>query len=120
MAGDGRQISAGAVDFTLAGPLSGAWHRLHDRPPGRRPTAYRACRRDIEDGIDQMLGRHPSSQQLPALGWGPLITTLRQSDISMSEDELISTTLIVEFDPAVDAALQVQPSRDDSEPKAGS
>jgi hypothetical protein len=66
--GAGRRIRTVGRDFGIGAPRRGGWHRWHGPPlPDDREEAdrivlieHRVDLHDIEDGINQMLGRDPS------------------------------------------------------------
>ncbi len=79
----GRQIDAGG-SFGLSGHISV---------------------RDVEAGIDQMLGRDPALHRPPRLAWGQLIKALADRGIQMSEQELTDVPITIELDEEVAARL---------------
>lgn len=114
--GDGRRIPNGRIDFGMGGPrhgIGGVWHRYH----GPRPAAERELNEyiernhhvgpaDIEDGINQMLGRDPELHRPPRLSWTNLIKALAEHDIQVAEDDLINAPLRIELHPEVQAELE--------------
>jgi hypothetical protein len=62
-------------------------------------------RPDIEDGINQMLGRDPEMHRPPRLAWGHLIAALAAEHIQVTEQELIDAPLTVELERQLAAAL---------------
>lgn len=87
---DGRRITAGGFGF--GGPRKGVaaiWHRYrgprlsHDPAENDRllNEAYHVGLPDIEDAINQMLGRDPNQHRPPRLSWG---TCSRRSPRSAS------------------------------------
>lgn len=66
---------------------------------------HRADIDDIEDGINQMLGRDPQLHRPPRLSWGKLIAALADAGIAVTESELIQLPLKVELLPEVEPAL---------------
>jgi hypothetical protein len=58
---------------------------------------YRLQLHDIEDAINQMLGRDPEQTSPPRLSWGPLISVLHDEGIRISEAELIDLPFVFEF-----------------------
>jgi hypothetical protein len=58
---------------------------------------YRLQLHDIEDSINQMLGRDPEQTSPPRLSWGPLVSTLHDEGIRISEAELIDLPFVFEF-----------------------
>jgi hypothetical protein len=61
--------------------------------------------RDVEEGIDQMLGRDPALHRPPRLAWGQVISALVAAGIVISEQELIELPLSIELDDEVAARL---------------
>jgi len=113
---DGRRISSGRPDFGMGGGrhgINGIWHRYHGPRPANDEDLDEYIRRhhhvglaDIEDGINQMLGRDPELHRPPRLSWGNLIKTLREHNIEVTEDELINAPLTVVLHPEVQAELE--------------
>ena len=109
----GRRVATAASDFGMSGPRRGIWHRWHGPPlPDDREQAdrtvlfeHRADVHDIEDGINQMLGRDPTLHRPPRLSWGNLITALDDAGVSVTERDLIEAPLIIELAPEVQAEL---------------
>jgi hypothetical protein len=110
----GRRTHTAGPDFGISGPRNDVWHRWHG--PSRRPMTARTGRRlalarhrvdlhDIEDGINQMLGRDPSLHRPPRLSWYNLIRALDDAGIRVTERELIDVPLIIELTPEVQAEL---------------
>jgi hypothetical protein len=60
---------------------------------------------DIEDGINQMLGRDPDLHRPPRLSWDRLIKALAAEGVDATEDELINRPLTVELAPEVESDL---------------
>ena len=58
---------------------------------------------DIEDAINQMLGRDPALHRPPRLSWQNLIRALEQAGIQVTERELILSPLTIELAPEVQA-----------------
>ena len=58
---------------------------------------YRLQLHDIEDAINQMLGRDPEQTSPPRLSWGPLVSALHDEGIRISEAELIDLPFVFEF-----------------------
>jgi hypothetical protein len=59
--------------------------------------AYSVQRQDVEDAVNQMLGRDPEQQRLPRRGWGSLAKSLRAESIEISEDDLLAAPFVFEF-----------------------
>jgi hypothetical protein len=111
----GRRIAAEG-GFGLGGPkrgLGAIWHRYRGPALSDDPTeqveildrTYRVGLQDIEDAINQMLGRDPELHRPPRLAWDALIAALAAHGIQVSEQELIDTPLTIELDPDVLAEL---------------
>lgn len=81
--GAGRLIDAGAA-FAMGGNVA---------------------RTDIEDSINQLLGKDPRQHRPPRLSWGGLIDALASAGIDATEEQLIDAPLTVELDGEVEAAL---------------
>jgi hypothetical protein len=52
---------------------------------------------DVQDAVDQMLGRDPEQHRPPRLSWEGLLNALETSGVRSSEQELIAAPLIVEL-----------------------
>ncbi len=110
----GRRVHTSGRDFGVSGPRHGIWHRWHGPPLPDDPEQadrimlfeHRVDIHDIEDGIDQMLGRDPSLHRPPRLAWENLIEALEQAGVHVSERELIDAPLTVELTPEVQAELE--------------
>ena len=73
--------------------------------------SYRLGRQDIEDAVNQMLGRDPDQHRPPRLSWSPLIELLGEHDVQLSEAELIA----LPFHCELSAEVQDQLARTDSD-----
>jgi len=94
----------------------GAIWRRHSGPPlptdcderQRVLDTYRVQRRDVEDAVNQLLGRDPEMHRPPRLSWDPLIELLGDNGTVVTEDELIAMPFVFEFSAqslsALDAA----------------
>jgi hypothetical protein len=113
-AADGRRIRAnGAIG--LAGPRTGlgaVWHRYRGPaiPAGEDEVEYlqrnyRVRPSDIEDGINQMLGRDPELHRPPRLAWDNLIAALGRAGLAVTEEQLMAAPLVLELDAELQAAL---------------
>jgi hypothetical protein len=110
----GRRIHTSGRDFGISGPRRGIWHRWHGPPLPDEPELadgivlfeHRVDIHDIEDGIDQMLGRDPSLHRPPRLAWQNLIRALEQAGVGVTEPDLIDAPLTVELTPEVQAELE--------------
>jgi hypothetical protein len=114
---DGQHIRTVGPDFGIGGPRRGVgaiWHRYHGPPPlPQDPHEQNALLEnhhvgpaDIEDGINQMLGRDPELHRPPRLSWTKLIETLGEHGIQVTEQDLINAPLTVELHPEVQAELE--------------
>ena len=109
----GRRIHTAGRDFGIGGPRRGVWHRWHGPPlPDDLEQAerlmlfeHRVDIHDIEDAINQMLGRDPALHRPPRLSWQNLIRALEQAGIQVTERELILSPLTIELTPEVQAEL---------------
>jgi hypothetical protein len=124
---DGQRISTGGSDFSFGGPssdfsfggprrgLGAIWLRyrgpqLSDDPQERDrllAEAYHVGLPDIEDAINQMLGRDPEQHRPPRLSWDSLLTALAEEGIKVSEQEFIPLPLVIELSPEVKTELGV-------------
>jgi hypothetical protein len=75
----------------------------HDR--GVAIDDYHVHRRDIEDAVNQLLGRDPEQHRPPRLSWGLLIELLDQQGLDLTEDELIRLPFSFEFSAELMAQL---------------
>ena len=71
-----------------------------------RWTTTRVQRRDVEDAINQLLGRDPEQHRPPRLSWHPLIASVREHGVSVTEEELIAMPFVFEFSAQSLAALE--------------
>jgi hypothetical protein len=89
------------------------WHRWRGTPlPDDQAEAtrlalveHRVDVDDIEDGINQMLGRDPSLHRPPRLSWEKLIRSFENDGVQVTERELIAAPLTIELAPEVQAEL---------------
>ena len=110
---EGRRIASPGSDFGMSGPRHGIWHRWHGPPLPDDPEEadrivlfeHRVDLHDIEDGINQMLGRDPTLHRPPRLSWDNLITALDEAGVSVTERDLIEAPLTIELSPEVQAEL---------------
>ena len=94
LAADGASVTSDRDDFGIILP------RLPRRQRSRSTArATEKLTRDIEEAIDQMLGRDPKLHRPPRLAWGGLIDALAGAGIVVSERELIDTPLTIELSP---------------------
>jgi hypothetical protein len=115
--GSGRRIWTAGRDMRISGPRTGIWHRWHGPPLPRDPKEVERITgdghpvdvADIEDGINQLLGRDPTLHRPPRLAWGNLIRALAEAGIAVSEDDLIAAPLTIELSREVEAELESPP-----------
>ena len=90
---DGASVTSDRDDFGITLP------RYVPRQQRSRSTARAAEKltRDIEEAINQMLGRDPKLHRPPRLAWGGLIDALAGTGIVVSEQELIDAPLTIEL-----------------------
>jgi hypothetical protein len=88
------------------------WHRYHGPPipEGQNEVEYinqnyRLGLPDIEDAINQLLGRDAEQFRPPRLSWSRLVAALAAEGVDVTEDELIETPLAVKLGDDVAAAL---------------
>jgi len=101
---DGGQIVVTGAGGQLRGPAA-IWKRY----PGSLPDNWDAQQRvlkgyhvqqhDVEDAINQLLGRDPEQHRPPHLSWGPLIDLLGQHGVTVSEEELVTMPFVFELSP---------------------
>jgi hypothetical protein len=113
---DGSRITATHASMGAAGPSRGiaaitkryAGPPLPEDPDARRRVldAYRVQRHDVEDAMNQLLGRDPEMHRAPRLSWGPLIELLAEHGKVVAEEELIAMPFVFEFPAESLAAFQ--------------
>lgn len=112
----GRLIESASDDFSASFHRRGVaalWHRYRGPRLSEDPDeeteilqrTYRLGVSDIEDCVNQMLGRDPDQHTPPHLAWGNLITALERAGITANEEQLIATPLTVELDDKLEAEL---------------
>lgn len=112
----GERVSSPHADFGIGGPRRGIgaiWHRYRGPKLSEDPDeqtellnqTYRVGLSDIEDAINQMLGRDPEQHRPPRLSWGKLIDALARASVPVTEQELIDAPLTLELSPRVRAEL---------------
>ena len=112
---DGRRVTGGGFGF--GGPHSGIaaiWHRyrgpqLSDDPAENDRLlnqTYHVGLYDIEDAINQMLGRDPDQHRPPRLSWHGLLDALSEIGIDMTEEELIALPVNIELSDRVEAYIE--------------
>ena len=104
---DGSRITATPARMGAAGPrrrIAAITKRyagppLPEDPDARRRVldVYRVQRRDVEDAMNQLLGRDPEMHRPPRLSWGPLIELLADHGNLVTEEELIAMPFVFEF-----------------------
>lgn len=97
----GQRRGIAAIWKRYAGPP------LPDEPEARRRAldTYRVRRHDVEDAVNQLLGRDPEQHRPPRLAWDGLIRVLHEHGLDRDEEELIAMPFEFEFSPASEAAL---------------
>jgi hypothetical protein len=113
---DGSRITAAPARMGAGGPRRGiaAFTKRYAGPPlpedpdarQRALDAYRVQRQDVEDAMNQMLGRDSEMHRPPRLSWDPLIELLAQHGTNVSEDQLIAMPFEFEFSAEALATLQ--------------
>jgi hypothetical protein len=113
---DGDRISATGFSVGAGGPrhgISAIWKRysgpsLPDDPAARRVVLenYHVQRQDVEDALNQLLGRDPEQHRPPRLSWQPLIELLQQRGVSVTEEKLIEMPFVFEFSQRSLSALE--------------
>ncbi len=66
---------------------------------------YRVRHRDIEDAVNQMLGRDPDQHRPARLSWDTLIELLSKCGVELSEAQLIALPFRCELSPEVQTEL---------------
>lgn len=104
---DGSRITATHASMGAGGPRRGiaAITKRYAGPPlpedpdahKRALDAYRVRRQDVEDAMNQLLGRDPEMHRPPRLSWGPLIELLAEHGKVVTEGELIAMPFVFEF-----------------------
>lgn len=100
---DGREITGGG-GFSFSGPRCGVgaiWHRyrgpqLHEDPfvnDRLLDETYHVGMSDVEDAVNQMLGRDPEQHRPPRLSWEGLQRALADEGINVTEQQLIDAPL---------------------------
>lgn len=98
---DGRQASTGVRDFSFSGPRHGvaAIHHRYRGPklsddPGEEvrmlEETYHVGLSDVQDAINQMLGRDLEQHSPPRLSWMNLLAALSLEGVSVAAEDLIA------------------------------
>lgn len=113
----GRRLLATHGGMSAGGQrrgISAIWKRyvgppLPDDPEAQRRAlaTYRVQRHDVQDAINQLLGRDPEQHRPPRLAWDGLIRELHEHGTDLGEEELIAMPFEFEFSPASESALDV-------------
>ncbi len=103
----GQRLLAGHASLGAGGQRRGVgaiWKRYTGPPLPADPVAERRAlaaycvqRQDVEDAINQLLGRDPEQHRPPRLAWASLIRTLAEHGAAVSEQELIAMPFVFEF-----------------------
>jgi hypothetical protein len=112
----GERVSSPHADFGIGGPRRGVgaiWHRYRGPELSEDPAeetellnqTYRVGPSDIEDAINQMLGRDPEQHRPPRLSWPRLIEALASAGVPVTELDLLDAPLTVDLSPPVKADL---------------
>jgi len=118
---EGATVTSDHDDFGISMWRRGVgaiWHRyrgprLSDDPATETELlnrSYRVGLTDIQDAINQMLGRDPEQHRPPRLAWRQLIDALTGAGVAVTEQELIDAPLTVELASEVHAELADPPS----------
>jgi hypothetical protein len=100
------------IGMHRTGPAS-IWKQYVGPPPlpsdpaeqERFLAQYRVRRRDVEDAVNQMLGRDPEQHRPPRLSWQTLIDRLAEAGIEVTEQQLIGLPFRCEFSAPLRAEL---------------
>lgn len=120
--GSGERLVAGQYAMGMGMHRSGAsavWKQYVGPPPlpsdpveqERFLAQHRVCRRDVQDAVDQMLGRDPEQHRPPRLSWETLIDRLAEAGIDVTEEQLIGLPFRCEFSARLHAELAAEPDR---------
>lgn len=71
----------------------------------RALESYRLQLQDIEDAVNQLLGRDPEQESPPRLSWSSLVQALRDEGISVSEETLLDAPFDFEFSDEILAVI---------------
>jgi hypothetical protein len=114
---DGRHVSTGVRDLGFSGPRDGFGaivHRYRGPQLSQDPdehqrlldSTYHVGLPDLEDAINQMLGRDPELHRPPRLSWEKLRSALTAEGLEVTEDDLIAAPLTLELSDAVRAEIR--------------
>ncbi len=98
---DGASVTSDRDDFGITLPR----HVPRRQRSRSTASATEKLTRDIEEAINQMLGRDPKVHRPPRLAWGGLIDALAGSGIVVGEQELIDAPLTIELSPEARAQI---------------
>lgn len=102
---DGASVTSDRNDFGISVPRYVLRHVLSGHLSGQTARDIEDLTRDIEDLIDQMLGRNPKLHRPPRLAWGGLIGALAGAGIVVTEQELIDAPLTIELSPEAEVQI---------------
>lgn len=68
-------------------------------------ASYRVSRQDVEDAINQLLGRDPEQHRPPRLAWDGLIEALGEAGINVTENDLLGLPFVFELSQELVAEL---------------
>jgi hypothetical protein len=100
------------IGIHRSGP-SAIWKQYVGPPPlpsdpveqERFLAQYRVRRRDVQDAVDQMLGRDPEQHRPPRLSWETLIDRLAEASTDVTEEQLIGLPFRCEFSARLQTEL---------------
>jgi hypothetical protein len=107
------EAPAMGIGLWRRGP-SAIWKRYVGPPPlpedpverERFLESYRVSHHDIEDAVNQMLGRDPEQHRPPHLSWDTLIELLREHDVELTESQLVALPFSYEISPDLEAEIE--------------
>lgn len=113
---DGRRVATGARDFAWSGPRHGVgaiYHRYRgptlsenaDEQDHILEETYHVGMADVEDAVNQALGRDPGQHRPPRLSWGGLLAVLADEGIEATEEQLIAVPMRLELSTRVKAEV---------------
>lgn len=98
---DGASVTSDRDDFGITLPR----HVARRQRSRSTALATEKSTRDIEQAINQMLGRDRKLHRPPRLAWGGLIDALAGTGIVVGEQELIDAPLTIEVTPEARAQI---------------